>query len=369
MQLKWQEKALSRKTADTLNKPIDRTADGVLSNEPFREVFAKLLADHVGRDGHLEIVDVVTGNMNVVYKLRYAGRSYGARVAMGEYRFKYERGLTKEVFAIALLNEVDEGFYDGRARARFDRLLATPRGSGLDHSAIRAILYYDWSQTLIPHPFFLFEWIEGETLWECGGALNYFEAGRDLARLHGVRFEHHYETLFEIGRTPLDWHTSFHRALTQELDLAMPALGSALRDKLAALDLDAIPPGPACLVHNDYTGSNIICLSDGSRRIIDWDNWVVAAPELDLIKMKYWTAPGSTGLLAPQQELFDAFLAGYCREAAIDPNPARLYAYEHLWLLRTFNFESVRTDSLPTGRSWSPCYPVADLYRRYLEEL
>lgn len=340
-----------------------------MPNARLHEVFTGLLAGQIGGDGPLEIVETISGNVNAVYKLRYGGRNYGARVATGGYRFKYERGLIKEVFAIALLNDLGEGFSDARARARFDRLLAAPTGSGLDHAAVRTILYYDWSQTLIPHPFFLFEWIEGETLWERGGASSYFEAGRDLARLHRVQFQHHYETLFEIGRTPLDWRTSFHRALMQELRLAAPALGTALHDKLASLDLDAIPPGPACLVHNDYTGSNIICGSDGSRRIIDWDNWVVAAPELDFIKMKYWTAPGSDGLLTPQPALFDAFLAGYCREAGANPDSARLRAYERLWLLRTFNFESARAGSLATERSWSPCYPEANLYRQYLENL
>jgi aminoglycoside phosphotransferase (APT) family kinase protein len=126
------------------------------------------------------------------------------------------------------------------------------------------------------------------------------------------------------------------------------------------------------LVHNDYAGSNIIVDNTGARKIIDWDNWLVESPELDLLKMKYWTVIGEDNLLTHEPDLFAAFLAGYgsLENTSIDEDLLR--AYEVLWLMRTFNFESAKREDSeirPGGTSWHEHYPPAEAYLDYLRAL
>ena len=119
-------------------------------------------------------------------------------------------------------------------------------------------------------------------------------------------------------------------------------------------------------------GPRSVVGTDGTRKIIDWDNWVVESPELDVLKMKYWTAIGGDNLLAPDAGLMGAFLEGYggVEGAVLDDD--RLRAYEHLWLLRAFNFESAKRedgDARPTDASWAVHYPPAAAYEVYLRAL
>ena len=127
-----------------------------------------------------------------------------------------------------------------------------------------------------------------------------------------------------------------------------------------------------CLIHNDFSGANIIVDTAGKPHVIDWDNWVVDCPELDLVKMKYWTAVGSEGRLMHRAELFEAFLEGYRSASDLALDEGRLRAYEYLWLLRCFNFETSREGLGEEGisnDSWRHVYPRASYYLDLLESL
>lgn len=347
-------------------KPVTRARD------TFVETFGRILKARLGGDGRVELCEIIRGNVNRIYKIRYAGRTFGVRVATHQYRFKYEKDIIKEVFAICLLNSPTDGFCDRVARDRFARLARSPTGADLSHDSVRRIVYYDWRQEAVPYSFFIYEWVEGRPLWKVGGEDDYFLAGQDLARLHRVRFEHYYQDLYKIGHEPLDWASNFRLSLRRELALRRTRLAPRAVHKVESLDVSGLPSTWPRLVHNDYSGANIIVSADGRRSVIDWDNWVVDAPELDLVKMKYWTAIGPDDLLRPHAGRFDAFLEGY-RSAgtAADLDAERFRAYEGLWLIRAFNFESAREESQEgegTAGSWAAHYPPPRTYEGYLVE-
>jgi hypothetical protein len=342
------------------------TAPLAFDEAAFAAALAPVLSRLLGGDGRVEVVDRVSGNINLVLKFAYRGRPLGARVALNAQRFRYEKGIVKEVFAVLLLAYGSGRLDDSRLRQIVDAVLHRPTGSHVNHHWVRPILWYDWSLAALPYPFFVFEWVEGEPLWTKPAAGLYERAGAELAGLHRLAFEHFYEDIFAIDRSRLEWSERFRAAWARELAEAAPALPAAAAAALAAFDTAGIDAGRPCLVHNDYTGGNLLVEPAGGLRLIDWDNWVVDCAELDLVKMKYWTNVGADGLLAHQPDLYGAFRRGYDRAAEQPVDESRLAAYERLWLMRTFNFERTRGDG--EAVSWQAVYPRADTYRRLLAD-
>lgn len=349
-------------------EPAPTAADAERIGAMLEGVLPQLL----GGDGRVEVCDIVSGNVNCTYKVKYAGRFLGVRVTFNQYRFKYEKNIIKEIFAIYLIYYSKPASNDAVARRIVDGILRNSVGSHINHSLVRSIVRYDWSLRTLPYPFFVYEWIEGDALWRTGGKDQYFLAGRDLARLHQISFQAYYQDIFNIGRTPRSWAENFTLSFARELAQARARLPADVLAKVGALDVSRMRPGRPALVHNDYAGGNIIVDEAGARKIIDWDNWLVESPELDLLKMKYWTAIGEDGLLAHDPELYAAFLAGYrsLETTAIDEDLLR--AYEVLWLMRTFNFESAKREDSeisPGGASWREHYPPAQAYLDHLRAL
>ena len=333
----------------------------------FVATLSPILSGLLGGDGKVRVVDTVSGNINLVLKLDYGGRPLGARVALNTHRFRYERGIVKEVFAVLLLAYGAGRVGDARLRQIVDGVLTRPTGSHVNHHWVRPILWYDWSLAALPYPYFIFEWIDGTPLWQCPSQAAYAQAGAELARLHELAFEHFYQDIFAIDHQALAWGERFRASWAKELAEAAPALPGAVAERLAGFDISGIAAGIPCMVHNDYTGANILVEPAGGLRVIDWDNWVVDCAELDLVKMTYWTAIGGDGLLAPDASLGAAFRAGYDRAATRPIDSARLGAYERLWLMRTFNFERTRDGG--EAVSWQAVYPSSDTYRRLLADL
>ena len=338
----------------------------------FQTVIGRIVAALFGGDGTLGRLETRSGTFNRVVKFTYGKRRLGVRLSLDQTHFRYERDLIKEVFAISLLNGAGSGIDDARAAAEVEALLAAPRGAKLSHDAVRTILHYDWSMAELPYPFFLFEWIEGAVLWEQPFQDRYHAAGKILAGVHRVRFEHFYENILTIHHVPRSWRDHLRVCLNRELARAQFILPVALVGRLDSLDLSKLHPGRPCLIHNDFCGANIIVDSAGALHVIDWDNWVVDCPELDLVKMKYWTAIGSEGRLMHRAELYESFLDGYRSASDMEIDEGRLRAYEYLWLLRCFNFESSREAMGEEGishDSWRHVYPRARYYLDLLESL
>ncbi len=338
----------------------------------FLAVAGNILARHLGGTGRVELLGSRSGNINRILELRYQGRRLGARVALNRRHFRYEKDIIKEVFAILLLYHAGEQLDDQLVRGIVDSVLRSPRGSHVAHTAVRAILHYDWSMEEFPFPFFIFEWVDGHALWEAPSTEDYAQAGRILARLHRNRFEHFYQDVFAIRHMPRPWEDHMRATYAGELAQARPALPAGLAARLGALDFSGLQPGAPCLIHNDYSGANILVDGNGQLHVIDWDNWVVDCRELDLVKMKYWTAIGADGRLTHHPALFSAFLDGYAAAAEQPVDQARLAAYERLWLLRCFNFEHSREVSgrpAADATSWQDVYPPAAAYAEILRGL
>jgi len=347
-------------------------SDPIFDSAHFLAVIGRILADLLGGDGIVSAIESRSGTFNRVVKFTYGGRRMGVRLAQNRRHFRYERDLIKEVFAISLLKSAGETVDDERAAAQIAALVDTPRGTVMNHDSVRTILYYDWSTCDLPYPFFLFEWIEGAVLWEQPFPESYEASGRVLAGLHKVRFEHFYENILTIHHVPRSWRDHLRVCLNRELARSELILPDRLVKHMAELDMSALEPGPACLIHNDFSGANIVMDKAGLPHVIDWDNWVVDCPELDLVKMKHWTAIGAEGRLTHRPELYEAFLDGYRAEADIPVDEGRLRAYEYLWLLRCYNFEHSREATGYEGisdDSWRHVHPRAQYYLDLLESL
>jgi hypothetical protein len=346
--------------------------------EPARilEPVGAVLRRHLGGDGAPELLETITGNVNTILKLAYQGRRLGVRLATHTYRFRYEKDIIKEIFALFLIYHGRDGGNDATARELVEGILAAPQGSHVGHALVRQVLYYDWSCTALPWPFFIFEWIDGTILWHTPSPDQYFQAGANLAELHGIGFDAYYRDIFRIGREPLPWAECFGAALEREAAAARPRLPPALAAKVGRFDAAGLTPARPCLIHNDYSGGNILVAAEGGQKIVDWDNWLVEAPELDLLKMRYWTAIGQDGRLAPDPARFEAFLAGYRSRPGAVIDPDRLRAYALLWLLRAYNFESAKRhapdqapDPAAVDADLSTLYPPPARYEEFLAEL
>lgn len=350
----------------------DPAPPAALDADRIAETLQRILARHLGIDDEVEICETISGNINHIYKVKYAGRLFGVRISAHEHRFKYEKDIIKEVFAICLLNYVKDEFGDAIGQNIVDGIMLASTGSNLGHGFVRRVMYYDWSRQTIPFPFFIYEWVEGKVLWETWDEDPYFLAGRNLARLHRIRFRHYYQDIFKIGHVPLDWAENFKLSLAREISHAEERLPPDLLGKIKSLDFSGLSPGHAALVHNDYAGGNIVITASGAQKIIDWDNWVVESPELDLIKMKYWTAISGGRVLAHDADLYSAFLEGYRSVEGAQVDESLLHAYEYLWLLRSYNFECAKEADRgkpPAGKSWGEYYPPPAAYEDYLRDL
>ena len=127
------------------------------------------------------------------------------------------------------------------------RVLAPPADraarAGYKSSGIEPTgLAFDWSRQILPQPYFVYEWIDGEPLWDDPDAHLYRAAGHALASLHRVRFDAFYADFFAIGNTPQAWADRFgprwtRRSARRGADLARPScrLWTSLHSGYAAV--------------------------------------------------------------------------------------------------------------------------------------
>ena len=121
-----------------------------------------------------------------------------------------------------------------------------------------------------------------------------------------------------------------------------------------------------CLVHNDYAPGNILVQNSVLAAVIDWDNAVIDAPQLDFVKMKYWTAKDDKGQLGCDPALFAVFVDGYGPAGKEIVESLAFALYEVLWLLRVFNFEWSKREQ---GLGLASGYPAAEIYEGLLLEV
>ena len=332
----------------------------MVTSAQLASVFAPLRGTHSP-----QVVESLSGNINTILKVSIGSELYGLRIRAAEGIFRYEPDIIKEPFVSWLLHPANKGTTDVKKATTLSNWQTSEGGIGPKSSGIEPTsLLFDWSRKTIPHPYLIYDWVEGTTLWDNPKPGIYRAAGQALRSLHKTRFEAFYADLQDLATKPLDWSNYFDSALDKEILEARPWLSPALRKKLAKMPRPEPPRFPPCLVHNDFSPGNIIVDEDRLSAVIDWDNAVVDVAPLDFIKMKYWTSKGVDGLLKNDTGRFNAFVSGYGEAGAEMVESATFAWYEVLWLLRVSNFEVAKKNS---GLGPAPGYPSAEAYRPLLE--
>ncbi len=328
-------------------------------SERIARAFAPLL-----QGAMLHVHEVLTGNINTILKVESSGRLYGVRVRTNETVYRYEPDLIKEVFALWLLQHGGKAPDEANAAEAFARIRDARRGMVAErHDALPTVRYFDWSREHLPHPYCIYDWVEGEPLWNCTDARLYALAGETLARIHRVQFSAFYADFLSIGVQPVNWQARFRAALHKELADARRRLPSVVAARLESAPIPTTVDCAPRLVHNDFAPGNILVRAGAIAAVIDWDNAVIDAPHIDFIKMKYWTAKNAEGELFHEPRLFSAFVDGYGQEGRDIVNSSLFTLYEILWLLRVYNFERAKEEQ---KLARAPGYPAAAVYEQLL---
>ena len=334
--------------------------ESTLNASQIERAFSSLFS---GQLPHVQ--QVFAGNINTIIQVVVNGRSYGLRVRTHEQVYRYEPNLIKEAFVLWLMQNVATGPRDREAAAAFAQFTAVQRGIVTEHSDVLPIVrYYDWSRVYLPYPYCIYEWVEGDPLWETPHRHLYALAGQTLARIHQVQFAAFYADFLALGVHPLSWPERYRTALDKEIVAAQAHLPRTLVEVLRALVVPSSMATAPCLVHNDFAPGNILVQDGRIAAVIDWDNAVIDVPHLDFVKMKYWTAKNSTGELVHDPALFGAFVDGYGPTGRDMIGSSQFVLYEGLWLLRVFNFERSKEAQ---GLARALGYPAAAVYERYLK--
>ena len=332
----------------------------MITARQLQQIFTPLTGDPSPR-----VCRTLSGNINTILKVEASGQMYGLRIRSQEQVYRYEPDLMKEVFISWLLDPSHAGASDAEKARTLSQLREAQRGAGRKSSGIEPTgLAFDWSRQILPRPYFVYEWIEGEPLWDDPDEQLYRATGRALASLHQVRFDAFYADFFAIGNAPQAWADRFQAALAKEVGEARSRLSPALLDAVEHVSMPSTLPFPPCLIHNDFSPGNILVREGRLAAVIDWDNAVVDVAPLDFVKMKYWTAKDDQGQLGYNPALFRAFVTGY-GPRGIEIAESETFAwYELLWLLRVWNFEMSKQER---GLERAPGYPAAVEYTAALE--
>ena len=333
----------------------------MITEAQLQQIFSPLTGDSSPR-----VCRTLSGNINTILQIEANGQMYGLRIRSQEQVYRYELDLMKEVFISWLLDPAHAGADDAEKARALSQLRTTQRGAGRKSSGIEpAGLAFDWSRQILPQPYFVYEWIEGEPLWDNPDEQLYRAAGRALTSLHQVRFDAFYADFFAIGNAPQTWADRFRTALDNEVGEARSRLGPALLHAVEHISIPATLPFSPSLIHNDFSPGNILVRDGRLTRVIDWDNAVVDVAPLDFVKMKYWTAKDDRGQLGHNPVLFRAFVTGYGSRGPEIVESETFAWYELLWLLRVWNFEMSKQER---GLERASGYPAAAEYAVALEE-
>ena len=334
----------------------------MITEAQLQQIFTPLTGDPSPR-----LCLTLSGNINTIFKVEASGQMYGLRIRSREQVYRYEPDLIKEVFISWLLDPAQAGANDTEKARVLAHLRTAQRGAGYKSFGIEpAGLAFDWSRQILPQPYFVYEWIEGEPLWDDPDESVYRAAGRALASLHQVRFDAFYADFFAIGNTPQAWADRFRAALDKEVGEARSRLSPTLLQAVGHIAIPTTLPFPPCLIHNDFSPGNILVQDGRLAAVIDWDNAVVDVAPLDFVKMKYWTAKDDRGQLGHNPALFRAFVTGYSPRGPEIVESETFAWYELLWLLRVFNFEMSKQER---GLERASGYPEAAEYAIFLKRI
>lgn len=340
---------------------LEKSSQSPFDRHQLKRAFSPLM-----ENPPLQIQEVFSGNINTIVKVETGGQYYGLRVRTQEKVYRYEPDLVKEAFVAWLMNHAFGIAGDTEVAVAFSRLRTARSGTITNRNEVLpAVRYYDWSRRHLPHPYCIYEWVDGVPLWDVPESQLYTLAGQVLAHIHAVQFSAFYADFLSIGQQPVSWSERYRAAFAKEVAAARNRIHETISDTLVKLETPSSFSGTPCLVHNDFAPGNILVRDGKIAAVIDWDNAVIDAPHLDFVKMKYWTAKNAKGELSHDPELFSAVVDGYGPAGREIISSPVFRLYEILWLLRVFNFEWSKEEQ---GLARAPGYPAATVYEEFLVE-
>jgi aminoglycoside phosphotransferase (APT) family kinase protein len=326
---------------------------------------AALMARALGPDfdpASLVVESPIDGAVNRTWPVVHAGRKYALRLRREETHFRYEKGVAKSALVAAIHSAKRAGVPDARAADG----LATAKSGTLAPPFAPALVYWSNGDELWPLPWELTAWCEGTTLARQADAGAIARAGRAIAAIHAVRFDGGYPDLLSLGQVPQDFAGWLGAGIAREL--ARGRIPESLARFVETVASRADRNVAWTLAHNDLHGLHLIDDAvHATMWVIDWDNAVVAPPELDFVKLRYWTrVDGASGQLTADPELYGALRAAYAAAGGPVLDIAVSRACEALWLLRVFHFE---TDRKLAGKPTPRLFPPAETYLSALHDL
>lgn len=328
---------------------------------PPAALLARALGEgHAGASARFE--PSIDGAVNRTWPVHVGGRKYALRLRREETHFRYEKGIAKSALVATIHAAKRAGSKDCEAAAG----LGDARFGATAPPFAPSLVYWSHGDDLWPLPWELTDWCEGTTLARNATKGAIARAGEAVAAVHAVRFDGGYADLLSLDAAPMGFAAWLEAALARELARGpLPLRLARFAEGLAARS----PRDVAwTLAHNDLHGLHLIDDAPAGRMwVIDWDNAVVAPPELDFVKLRYWTrVDAASGKLTADPELYGALRAAYARAGGptLDIDVSR--ACEALWLLRVFHFE---TDRARAGKPTPRLFPPAETYLAALEDL
>lgn len=298
-----------------------------------------LICNSVFGNEPINITGKYSGNINLIFKLNVNNKDYGLRIRVNENIFKYEKNFFKEMAINRWFKYHDKDKLIDEIclfHNNFDEINSNSESNNISPY----IIYNDFSRTLIPYPYCIYVWCNGDNLWCHKNKSLYFNAGRKLKEIHSLKFDAFYDDFNSIGINKLDWSMKFNLSIDKEFLILKNYVDGCYFEQIKKFRCKipsklVVTPS---LVHNDFSGGNILVDNNDIQTIIDWDNAVIDSAELDFIKMKYWTIIDEHGCLVHDNVLFDSFVSGY--GVSKDFTRSALFmCYEVLWLTRIVNFE------------------------------
>jgi len=303
----------------------------------------------------------IDGAINRTFPVTLEDMRYALRLRVNEAGFRYEKGIAKSALVGAIHAAKRDGASDRDAGA------AKPNGKAPPH----APQLHHWSDgdDLWPLPWEIANWCPGDAIGVAGAkpsAVALTRAAHAIADIHAVAFDGGKADLLNLAGPDQDFASWVGGAIEREL--ARGPVPGAIDGYARAIARNAKPASRWTLVHNDLHGLHLIDDAAAKRLwIIDWDNALVAPPELDFVKLKHWTRiDAATGHLSVDPAMYGAILSAYEAKTGRKLDADVFAACEALWLLRVWRFESERRDQ---GRPTPILFAGPEIYRAALDRL
>jgi aminoglycoside phosphotransferase (APT) family kinase protein len=303
----------------------------------------------------------IDGAINRTFPVTLDDTRYALRLRVNEAGFRYEKGIAKSALVGAIHAAKIAGASDHEAAG------AKPNGKAPPH----APTLHHWSDgdDLWPLPWEIATWCPGDAIGAAharpsNAAL--MRAGHAIAEIHGVTFDGGTSDLLTLDRPKQDFASWVGGAIDREL--ARGPVPGTIDGYARAIARKAPQAARWTMVHNDLHGLHLIDDPAAARIwIIDWDNALVAPPELDFVKLKHWTRiDPATGHLSADPAMYAAILSAYEAKTGRILDLDVFAACEALWLLRVWRFESERREQ---GRPTPLLFAGPEIYRAALDRL